>query len=685
MDEKIKEIISKELSKLGGYGYYGFTVKEASLKGIKLLEYLRVENENLYNKCKRIPDDLKDWIEEFDLIWVIPMSKTYIERRNITRFLAFRELFQNALDAEHEAKGYDNMSVQLYVDRLGTHIVDHGKGLSWRAFTIGASEKPIWMRGHFGEGLNLAVLAFGVEGQQVYFFTKNVVYKTLYDREADSLIVVFGRSKIRVDGTHVLLYRYEIPEAFKKIYWKYDKKLTVFDTIELRNMPNHIFEDTDEQKRLFVRDIFVNYMREITEDSLFSYNLWWVELDPNRTMVRSIWTMKDEIAKLILKSPKAAREIIRRTIEERELSGRKYYVIDTDWLETSCDYYAGENLISDVVKEELDRYGVTCVDYSKDLRAVVPVSHEGGIVLIAPSNMKGFFKDMTDATDFIIKSVAETCGEFIELDEKSLSFLIRVIIGKFRILSDYIKMMVPKFEGVEIIPIKGRSHATPNAIYVDPERYRFETMSGIDVWVEEFAHAYGMQVFGSAAHSSQEFERALYDVAAYALKMASDRTAQYALRRLEQGAVNARYRDLVDTCRNLYHHSMFYKIRKEVITSLNEDVGIYIAVVQVSERGELASIIVEPVVRLGYLIGDYSPVIEEKYWRNVEYSVEKIVDDIKNYLKKTGAGYYFVEIPDILSKASKILKEADFVDVLVYDIDNDRYIRKKRINIKELK
>lgn len=68
LDDRIRDAIRSELEKVGGYSYYGFTTKEASLKGIKLLEYLSVENEELYNIAKEIPEDLMDWIEAFDLI-----------------------------------------------------------------------------------------------------------------------------------------------------------------------------------------------------------------------------------------------------------------------------------------------------------------------------------------------------------------------------------------------------------------------------------------------------------------------------------------------------------------------------------------------------------------------------------------------------------------------------------------
>jgi len=668
IDDKMRDIIRSELEKMGGYSYYGFTAKEASLKGIKLLEYLRVENEELYNVAKEIPADLSEWIDGFDLIWVIPMSKTYVERRNITDFLAFRELFQNALDAEHEAKGYDNISVKVYRDNLGTHIVDSGRGLPWRGFTIGASEKPVWMRGHFGEGLNLAVLCFGSRGYPVYFFTKNLVYKTFYYPEADSLIVVFGRGKNYVNGTHVLIYHYAVPDDYIRLYWKNNPEIKVVDCVYINEMPNHIFIDSAEKKRLFVRDIFVNTIDEIRyRNSLFSYNIWWVELDPNRTQVRSSFELSRQIGRVIASSQEAMKILLSSIIEEKDFEGRKYYAINDELLEADISYPPPVEEVKKVIEDTVTAKGITCVDYSKDLRAIVPVTHEGGVVLIAPGGMNSLFNSiLPDAFEFVERSMSNTIGKAIILDERTLRLDIRKRYAKVRILSEYIKQRDHRFGGVKVVPIKGRSHATSNAIYVD-----VGDASDFEVFAEELAHAFGMQAFGEADHATREFEKSLYNVVNYAIEMSTDIEASRAFKRIEKGAVNAKLQLISDTV-----YEIFPNLQTDDHEILDENLDTRPGVYLVINYDRVFFAIPEPFEEITFLIN--SDVLDiNSYMEEVDKVINKLKKDIYEYVKNEISPSLY-RWQRIFYKYYRYFKAGHTFYFVVYDIENDEYFVKEK-------
>jgi len=285
------------------YGYYGLTKDEATVRGIKVAEYLVTEMPEFYREVTHVPRDLEDMIERFELVWPMPFEEKYVESRKINEFKAFRELLQNALDAEHEVYGYEKIRIDVRVDNLGTHVVDRGKGITWRAFLMGGSDKPCYARGYFGEGLKLAGLRFSAIGHPVYLFTGRVVYKMMYYRPMDVFAIVFGRSRKDVKGTHVLIYRWRLPKwMLENMYVKKTPGLHKLCSVKFGSrdceydMPNEVYIDDSKDTKLYVRDIFVNTFRNMFGDTAFyTYNLWWVELDPNRTNVESSYMLDKEI------------------------------------------------------------------------------------------------------------------------------------------------------------------------------------------------------------------------------------------------------------------------------------------------------------------------------------------------------------------------------------------------------
>jgi len=513
------------------------------LRGMKLVKYLEVEVPELCKFATEIPKDLEEYIEGFDIIWSLPILEKYIQRRKIDEFIAFREILQNALDVEHEMYGYDNISVKVEVDRLGTHVIDRGKGISWRAFLIGGSDKPEWMRGHFGEGLDLATLMFGVKGHPVFFFTRDVVYKTVYHPKTDTFHVVFGRSKVYVRGTHVLIYKWKLPKDIQKVvYWKNNPDLTVIGEVMVKNMPNLVFRDESKKKKLYVRDIFVNIGENITgRPFYYSYNLWWVELDPNRTNVVSAYELARQIREVLVKVPEAFVEFIEKHLKRKEYGGVRYYRLDgiDNYYEGVISYdtfsenpYEVETkkLLQNLIKKK----GISAYSYFSDLDAVTLVGHEGGVCLLVPGGMSPLFHDiLPKAHEFVMDSVAKTVDQAKVVAENTLSVEPLKKLAKYRLVAKFVTERECLNKEIKVVPIVGRSHCVDNVAYIDLK-------SPMRVGIHEMAHALGYLLYGSAPDVSENFERCLEYMAQHILEMVEDEEYAWALKRIENGCVCAK-------------------------------------------------------------------------------------------------------------------------------------------------
>jgi len=147
---------------MGTYKKYGLTKEIAAAKGIRPIEYVAIESPKFAEEASFIPEEVSDLIEKQELVWTLSIEATYGQRRRWNEFLAVREILQNSLDAEHEAVGYDNITVKIEEGRFGTWVKDRGKGINYKAFILGGEEKPCQMRGAYGEGLKIGLIWFTI-------------------------------------------------------------------------------------------------------------------------------------------------------------------------------------------------------------------------------------------------------------------------------------------------------------------------------------------------------------------------------------------------------------------------------------------------------------------------------------------------------------------------------------------
>jgi len=686
---------------------YGISPEEASIRGMKLVEYLEVESPDLCRKATEIPKDLREWVEKYEIIWSLPIVEKYAETRRLNEFLAFREILQNALDIEHELYGYDGIKIEVYGDKHGTHVVDRGRGITWRAFLIGRSEKPEWARGRFGEGLDLATLVFGIKGINVYFFTKDIVFKTYYDKKYDLFLIVMGQSKKYVKGTHALIHKWKLPkDMLELVYWKTNPKLEVLSRVdysprqELPAMPNLIFRDKGKDKKLYVRDIFVNYGDTITgRPFYYSYNLWWVELDPNRTNVYDSWELAENVKKVLLNSPLQFVELIRIHLEKKSYGGMDYYALDK-----LLDYYEGgltydyeiryikhtksfEELIS-ILKGLFIEKGITAVTHLRDFDAIPLVAHEGGVVLLAPSGMTDLLSHVVPkAHDFVEESVKRTVGEAIVLDDKDLSLRTLIKFGKFRLLAKRLNerfFFSGKYE-IKVIPIKGRSHATPGYAYVDTE-------SSSEVFVHEIAHALGFGLYGDAPDVSENFERCLEYVATTAMGMATNRAYYMALRRIENGCVYANPGEV--------WIERVHKTKTFINLSIRNDEDPAVILAGVANTAKDAVTLVATNYTMSDLIRDR--IYQEPFLRScrtiIDFLAEYTADFLYDLLTTTEDVWTVVEewvekvkkergdmygdparniFRTFVSYVNRLKEAGDLIEVYAYDIEKDTYVLKR--------
>jgi len=276
---------------------HGLTREEMSLSFIRWIESIALETPDLYKILVSDPPEMKPLIRSWELTFNTGLTTDYAVRRNWNLFLALREFVQNALDIEDKLYGYENIRVNFWEDELGIHVADRGPGLPREAWLIGGSDKECWERGRFGEGLKMAAAELLTKGVTPYIFTINPkthqpeVYKAVALPPENLVVVVWGTPNYKSSySTEAILHKAKLtkdiveymvfqdflrkhPEtsiiAIKEITVPYCSKPR---TITIAGIPD----------ALWVGDIYVNRISQITgKPSLFGYNLWYVELDPN--------------------------------------------------------------------------------------------------------------------------------------------------------------------------------------------------------------------------------------------------------------------------------------------------------------------------------------------------------------------------------------------------------------------
>ena len=299
--------------------YHGLTREITSSELIQYLGSVRLESPFLYDMMVRDPPDIAGRIAGWDFLFSTGMTTEYPLRRDWNAWLAMRELVQNALDIEDNTFGYENIRVNVYTDAQGVHVVNRGPPMPRDAWKLGGSDKQCWERGRFGEGLKVASAYFAYQGTILYVFTGNEVYKAIVSPGTSLVVVLLGRPTSPTPGiTEALVHNAVIePGTIEDMVFQQLMKINHPRIIAQKAITSRTCDHPrtsyiiDYSDHLWVGDIYVNSLSRITRHpSTFGYNVWHVDLEPNRITVQSIDQLGGMIGKTYTKE--AITELLNR-------------------------------------------------------------------------------------------------------------------------------------------------------------------------------------------------------------------------------------------------------------------------------------------------------------------------------------------------------------------------------------
>lgn len=220
-----------------------------------------------------------------------------------TPWYIVREFYQNALD-EHDEIGLFDVIPTITQEPIGLVIRDQGRGIGAESLLLRETKVNDDLRGKFGEGLKFACLAalrlgydltitsseveIRVAEHQTTFGKKTVnllafLWKLVEEPHIGTTVVIGGYHGSDYKDRFIPLLRNEyIPSS--KIFEEREKQVGRFDR------QNLLINDPACENQLYVRDIYVKELSE-RHPSRFSYNLWNIELDPDRNNVRDAYQL----------------------------------------------------------------------------------------------------------------------------------------------------------------------------------------------------------------------------------------------------------------------------------------------------------------------------------------------------------------------------------------------------------
>jgi len=268
---------------------------------LETVDHYMYEDPALYRAILDDPPALQGQIKSWDLALTTGARSDYARGRGWNWWMAVRELVQNALDASEEAYGREGMNVDIFTDDIGLHVRNRGPRLPIVAWMFGGSTKQCWERGQFGEGLKMAAIYYAGIGRPLYIFNMNEVYKAIASPTSGVVYVLIGTAARAFEGTDAIV---RDPDAIANVEMI---RASIFTNIRSTALSEVVWNPPecphpepsfaiDVPDSLYVRDIYVNRISDITgrpeRPSALGYNLWWVELDPNRTTVAAVRSQK---------------------------------------------------------------------------------------------------------------------------------------------------------------------------------------------------------------------------------------------------------------------------------------------------------------------------------------------------------------------------------------------------------
>ncbi|MEM0232608.1 MAG: hypothetical protein QXL22_01155 [Candidatus Nezhaarchaeales archaeon] len=499
--------------------YHGLTKEEAGLHFIRWVESIRLEDPAVYEMLVRDPPRMSNLVDRWDLAFPTGITLEYVTRRKWNNFLALREFIQNALDIEEKMYGYDGISINVWEDELGIHVADRGPGLPREAWLIGGSSKECWERGRFGEGMKMGAAQFLREDVTPYIFTVNPktknpeVYKAVAVPPTGLVVVVWGVPSMTTTygyGTEVILHKARLDREFLEImiFQNFIKRRPKTIIISRKNFVApycHVLRPAfllNTPNALWVADIYVNTVNAVTGyPSIFSYNLWYVELDPNRVSLspEGLTSFCTQAAKI--HTPDTIKILLDRIIDFEKLRIRSglfetelvnWAYASTEVLEAVADYMKQKNMVWHDNAFHIQTYSYL-------LNKLV--------LLVEKNNMKSLFI-RAEKAETALKKKAEIESRTVKEGEVPLEDLTLYERGIYNACVQIAKIVnVPKLRNIVVtIGMTAEGRATEDTIYLH-RKILSDPMLAISTIIHELAHI--KRPYGMLPDVSAEFEESL--------------------------------------------------------------------------------------------------------------------------------------------------------------------------------
>ena len=531
------------------YEEYGIPTKVGESM-MKIISYIAIESPDIAREAVHMPPELVDLVDHFDIIWTTSMEKSYVKRRKWDRIMALREFIQNALDAEHESFGYDNIDIKTYftdkvppgkltgIDALiGNNtrsfvIEDRGPGITYKAFTLGGEDKKCYLRGAYGEGMKVAALYMSVHENDVFIFSGDIVYKCYVSEINNMLTVSIGRSTSHINGTKVLIHNLHIwkHELEDLIYHPNDssikrKSTCFYDTSGCKHdMPNTVIEsDEGKPNKLYVRDMFVTDMDKVDPTYFYGYNLWWVDLEPNRTNVSRSQQLLNEVSRTLCNvDPYFIVNMIEKNMQY--IQSPPHYIIPSNVYEIwQCSFAKMRSDTIDEIRKLCANNSIGAYTITGDNRDVVEANHEGITPIVVPTNFGVLLhRILPTVADVLI----ETHKKLSKVDQIPLDQLTASQLSTY---SEWAMLMHQVMRGYRdrkhnlSIVVNGgdRSFYTPSTNTISMSLNRVEN-SEYSTFIHELSHALDYSYNYTSADMTESFEESLADVGSFILETMSN-------------------------------------------------------------------------------------------------------------------------------------------------------------------
>jgi len=513
------------------YARHGMDAATAAAEGIRWIDSIRLENPSLYMAMISDPQQFAQLVKSWDLVRPMGSYTTYAVTRRWNWWMAARELIQNALDVTEEQYGRSGMHVDVFVDQLGLHVRNRGPRLPQSAWGFGGTTKQCWERGTFGEGLKMAAIYYASVRAPMYVFTWNEVYKAVVS-PTGAVFIVIGTAAREFQGVDVVVTD---PETISNSRMLADAIFTNIPQSEILGYGVWAVPNCDVPKPsyaiktgdvLYVRDIYVNTMKNITgRPSALGYNLWWVDLDANRTNVASQTQLAREVVKTW--TPDALKFLLSRMINPLIKPGYdNLYEIWPEYYESSLFVYESDlpEGAREAALQWLREYDIEAVaELGSNLEAEMYLSGVKSAIVV-PSGLMALFPKEVQMQAIIVDKFMSSTMEAKVIPENLLTVKQR---GALNAIRGYYQYLASRFHSnvpvVGLVPhgalgegISGACQARLREVEIDEEVATKRSFSDLmAVAGHEFSHCLAEE----ATDVTAAFERNLTRTIGYTNEM----------------------------------------------------------------------------------------------------------------------------------------------------------------------